>query len=73
MIGFFILRQLIELYKVSTNTRDYSMTVYSCPSRGKHVTQLNGHRIHELYDLECETPGIKKATLSLQSVHPRVH
>ena len=60
MIGFFMLRRLIDLHKVSTATRDQILNVFSYKARGKNVTRLNGHRVWELYDLEREVPTAKK-------------
>ena len=60
MLGFFILRRLIELCKVSSCIRDHTINVFSCLAVGKDVTKLNGHCIWELYDLENEKPVAKK-------------
>ena len=59
MIGFFILRRLIELYKVSTITRDQMLNVFSYRARGKNVTHRNGWDVGELYDLDGEVPATK--------------
>lgn len=70
MLGFFMVRRLIELHKVSSVTRDFSMRVFSCPARGKHVHRMNGAFIHELYHLETERRETKKPLyLSNQFVH----
>ncbi len=70
MLGFFIVRRLIELYKVSSASRDFPMKVFSCPSRGKHVHRSNGHDIYELYDLENERRETKKPFyISNQFIH----
>ena len=70
MIGFFIIRRLIELHKVSPQTRDFNMEVYSCPSQGTNVTLMNNHRIEEHYDLENEILEIKKPLyMSNQFIH----
>ena len=60
MIGFFIIRRLIELNKVSSRTRDYGLKVYACPALGIEVTQLNKGWIFETYDLENEKQETKK-------------
>jgi hypothetical protein len=54
IVGFFLLRRLIEMKKVSSAIRNRQLGVFSCKSRGKPVTLLNSHRIWELYDLENE-------------------
>lgn len=59
MIGFFILRKLIDLHTVSTATSDQMLNVCSCQARGKNVTLLNAHRLWELYDLDREIPTSK--------------
>ena len=70
MIGFFIIRRLIELHKVSSLTRDFKMKVYSCPSQGTNVTWMNNHRIDEHYDLDNEKLEIKKPLyMSNQFIH----
>lgn len=70
MVGFFIVRRLIELHKVSSATRDFTMRVFSCPARGKRVHWINEHDIHELYDLERERRETKKPLyLSNQFIH----
>jgi hypothetical protein len=70
MLGFFMVRRLIELHKISSLTRNFQLKVFSCPTRGKHVTSLNNHRIHELYDLENEKVQTKKPHyMSNQFIH----
>lgn len=60
MVGFFILRRLIESHTVSTATRDQLLNVFSYLARGKKVTRLNGYDVCELYDLDREVPATKK-------------
>ena len=70
MIGFFLLRRLIELKKVSTAIRERQIQVYSYESRGKPVTQKNGSDLLDLYDMENEVTETKKPMyLSNQFVH----
>ena len=70
MTGFFIIRRLIELHKVSSRTRDFKMKVYSCSSQGINVTLINNHRICDHYDLENEKSEIKKPyDMSNQFIH----
>ena len=70
MVGFFIVRRLIELHKVSSATRDFIMRVFSCPARAKRVHWFNEHDIHELYDLGRERRETKKPLyLSNQFIH----
>ena len=40
MIGFFMVRRLIELHKVSSRVRDFAMGIYSSPNAGVDVTSL---------------------------------
>lgn len=70
MLGFFMLRRLIELHKVSRVTRDGTLNVFSYQSVGKNVTRLNGHDIWELYDMDQETPETKKSSyIANQFIH----
>jgi len=70
MLGFFIVRRLIELHKLSSASRDLSMKVFSCPSRGKQVHRRNGHDIYELYGLANERSERKKPFyISNQFIH----
>ena len=70
MIGFFIVRRLIELHKVSSQTRDFNIKVYSCPNQGNEVTWTNNHRIFEHYDTENEKSETKKPLyMSNQFIH----
>jgi hypothetical protein len=52
MIGFFMVRRLVELHKVSSKTKKYLITVFSCRPRGRHRLRTDGHDIWEQYDLE---------------------
>ena len=70
MLGFFIARRLIKLHKVSSVSREFSMKVFSCPSRGKHVHRMNCHDIYDLYNLEKERRETKKPFyISNQFIH----
>ena len=70
MIGFLIVRRLIELTKVSHKVRDFRMDVYSAPNRGKPVTLLNRGDVDELYDIKNERKQTKKPLyLSNQFIH----
>lgn len=70
MIGFFIIRRLIELHKVSSQTRDFNMKVYSCLNQGNKVTLMNNHRIFDHYDIENEKSETKKPLyMSNQFIH----
>ena len=70
MIGFFLLRRLIELNLVSSATKNKHLHIFSYKARGKPVTKMNGHRLWELYDLENEVAETKKPLyVSNQFVH----
>ena len=70
MIGFFLLRRLIELNLVSSATTKKQLHVFSYKARGKPVTKTNAHRICELYDMESEIAETKKPLyVSNQFVH----
>lgn len=70
MIGFFLLRRLIELHKVSSRTKNCRLSVFSCKAKGKRVTRLNGSDIPDLYDIANEIAESKGLTyISNQFVH----
>lgn len=53
MIGFFIVRRMLELRKVSSHTAKMQLDVYSAPVT-KSVTKINSHRLEENYDWNSE-------------------
>ncbi|ODU24270.1 MAG: hypothetical protein ABS95_02050 [Verrucomicrobia bacterium SCN 57-15] len=70
IIGFFIVRRLIEMHKLSSQTRDLALTIFACPARGRIVNRMNACDIDDLYDLERETRMTKKPLyLSNQFIH----
>jgi hypothetical protein len=70
MVGLFLLRRLIELNRVSSATKNMRLRIFSHKARGKLVTQMNGHRIWELYDMENEIAETKKPLyVSNQFIH----
>ncbi len=70
MIGFFLLRRLIELHIVSRRTRDDTLSVFSYKAVGTNVTRLKGHNIWEFYDMEQEHPEKKKSSyIANQFIH----
>jgi hypothetical protein len=70
MVGFFMVRRLIELHKVSSKTREHIMEIFSYPARQKHVSLINHHDIEELYSLEKESREHKKPLyVSNQFIH----
>jgi len=70
IIGFFLLRRLVELNKVSSAIADRRFTVFSYKSRGKLVTRMNRADLYELYDLDDEVAETKKPMyIANQFVH----
>jgi hypothetical protein len=70
MIGFFMVRRLIELRKVSSLTRNDKLSVFAYKAVGKNVTRLNGYAIWELYDMKQEVPeSAKPLYIANQFVH----
>ena len=70
MIGFFMLRRLIELRRVSSRTRNTFLSVFSYQAVGKEVHQLNSHDIWELYRMDEEVLVSKKPSfIANQFVH----
>lgn len=55
-VGFFIVRKLIELYKVSSRTASMQLNVFSTPSI-KNITRTNSHDLEENYNWAIEKSG----------------
>jgi len=53
MVGFFIVRRMIELNKISAKMINKPISVFSCPAL-MPVNKLNAHRRWETYDLNNE-------------------
>ena len=69
MIGFFIIRRLIELHKVSLLIADKKLDVFSAPVT-KNITKSNWHRLEENYDWKAEKAERKPVSyLSNQCIH----
>jgi hypothetical protein len=70
MVGFFILRRMIELKKVSSFIRDRQLKVFNYLATGKTVTKMNGHEVWDIYDMDKENSVTKKPFyISNQFVH----
>jgi hypothetical protein len=70
MVAFFIVRRMIEMHKVSSETKDLPLRVFACPARGKIIHWRNADAIDELYNLGCETRMTKKPLyISNQFIH----
>jgi hypothetical protein len=52
IISFFMIRKLLEEYRVSKKSYDYRASIYECRSVHPTITIRNSHRIAELYDLD---------------------
>lgn len=63
MTGFFILRRLIELHKVSSKTKDHVMTLFSYPVQidSSRWKSYSVHDIDETYNLDKQRKESKKA------------
>jgi hypothetical protein len=73
MIGFFIVRRLIELHKVSSKTREFQLDLFACPrtSKPRKISGLNN--LWELYDLNKEKRERKKPMyVSNQFIHAQI-
>ncbi|GAB5517668.1 hypothetical protein [Rhodopirellula baltica] len=60
MIGFFMLRRLIELSKVSADISDRNLTIFSWKSLGISVNKMNCGALDELYDMDNEVRESKR-------------
>ena len=61
MIGFFIVRRMIELHKVSSSIAGMQLEVFKTPT-SKKVTLLNNHALEENYDWGAEEAVKRKAS-----------
>lgn len=72
MIGFFMVRRMIELHKVSPRISTMNLDVFSAPVV-KSVTKLSRFEIHENYDWQAEQPERKSvAYVCNQCIHAYV-
>lgn len=70
MIGFFLLRRLIELNKVSSAIKNRQLCIFSYKAKGKPVTWINAHKLWELYDMKNEVAEVKRPLyVSNQFIH----
>lgn len=68
-IGFFIIRRLIELNKVSSRIADKKLSVFSAPVT-KTITKFNWHCLEDNYDWKAERAEKKPVSyLSNQCIH----
>jgi hypothetical protein len=69
MIGFFMVRRMMELQKVSSATAKHQMLVYSTPAT-KPINKLNRYSWEENYRWDAEVPSRKAASyVANQCIH----
>lgn len=59
MVGFFVIRRLIELRKVTGRTRNLGMTAFAAPAKRALITELNKVDIYGVYDFSREAPAVR--------------
>jgi hypothetical protein len=70
ILGFFIIRRLIELSRASKRTIDFRFDVFSCPFNGRQMSPIDRIGIEKSYDIENEQPLTKKmAYIANQFIH----
>ena len=73
MVGFFMLRRMIELTKVSNLITDRQLTLYSCQTRGVNVNKMNCCDLEQLYHMENEVTESKRPLyIANQFIHAYV-
>lgn len=73
MVGFFMLRRMIELVKLSSLIVDRHLTVYSCRSRGVNVNKMNCYELEQLYEVDKEVRESKRPLyIANQFIHAYV-
>jgi hypothetical protein len=72
IVGFFVLRRLIESHKLPSGFPQRMVNVFSVRAT-KNVTMINNHRLHENYDWDCEVQeNVSVLYLCNQCIHARV-
>ena len=70
MMGFYAIRKLIEAKKLTDVLTGTSVAMRRYSSKGKPVTLMNNHKVHELYDLKAP----EKQSLTLKELcHQFIH
>lgn len=54
IISFFMIRKLLETYRVSQKSRRHKAKVFCFKPSGKKITKLNHYSIDKIYDLKRE-------------------
>ena len=60
ILGFFVIRKLVELSRVSKLTVDFEFNVFSCPFTGRSMSPIDRHGIEKSYSLDNESAVSKK-------------
>lgn len=69
MIGFFIVRRMVELHKVSSRVARMQLDVFSAPVTS-NVTKISRFSLDKNYDWNAEKPQRKSVTyVSNQCIH----
>lgn len=69
MVGFFMVRRMLELQKVSSKTTKHKMLVYSAPT-AKPINKINRYSLEENYNWDAECPSQKAVSyISNQCIH----
>lgn len=73
MVSFFMIRALLERYKISSKLRNHMVPIRRAPWNGKPITQLNFWWVDDLYHFSAETDAtVSISFLANQFVHCRV-
>jgi hypothetical protein len=73
MVGFFIVRRLLELNKLSSKTKGHKLKLYRHQRKSSRLTNLNHWDLDEHYDWEKEVQVLKGVKyVSNQFVHATV-
>lgn len=70
MVGFFMVRKLIETHKLGPKTKDLKLIVYSCPCTKEDPTWYDNFHFWDAYDIDNERRETKKPLyIANQFVH----
>ena len=72
-IGFFIIRRLVELHKLSRKTKDHKVKIYGHRRNETHLNNRNHWDLERHYNLDNDVPILKSVQyISNQFIHASV-
>jgi len=73
MLGFYIVRKLIEAKKLSDSVANQKLPATNYPPKGKPISLMNWHKLDKLYDFsKGRTSSVKASFIANQFIHSYV-